>query len=82
LTQKKLVVIASDLQAKLGRRVTYAEAINYLIDDSKQLSRARTDFAKLFGSLKGSEQESWNDLKSLRQEWDKRLEKSVQTRKK
>ena len=72
-TQAKLIQLAAELQAKLGRRVSYDEAITILIEQSRGVEEARRRFHNLFGSLRG-DREAWKNLRQLRQE-DKRLEK-------
>ena len=72
-TQARLIQLAAELQAKLGRRVSYDEAITLLIDQSRGVEEARDRFHKLFGSLRG-DKEAWKNLQQLRRE-DKRLER-------
>ncbi len=72
-TQAKLLHLAAELQAKLGKRVSYDEAITLLIEQSRGVEEARERFHKLFGSLRG-DKEAWKNLQQFRRE-DKRLER-------
>jgi hypothetical protein len=72
-TQAKLIQLTAELQAKLGRRVSYDEAIAILIERSRGAEEAKDRFHKLFGSLRG-DKEAWKNLRQLRQE-DERLER-------
>ena len=76
-TQAELIQLAADLQSKLGRRVSYDEAITILIEQSRGTQEARDRFHKLFGSLQG-DKKAWKELRRLREEDDKveRLAKS------
>lgn len=72
-TQARLIQLAAEFQAKLGRRISYDEAITILIEQSRGVEEARDRFHKLFGSLRG-DKEVWKNLQQLRRE-DKRLER-------
>lgn len=71
-TQSKLIQLAAELQAKLGRRVSYDEAIRILIEQSGGIQEAREKFLGFFGSLRG-DKTAWKDLRRLRAEESKRL---------
>lgn len=73
-TQARLLQVAAELQARFGRRISYDEAISVLIDEAGGLREARTQFEKLFGSLRG-EKRAWNELRGLKEEEKQRLER-------
>jgi len=64
-TRNELFKVVARLQARLGRRVTFDEAIMTLIHETRGVSDARTRFDALFGSLQG-DREAWHELDSLR----------------
>ncbi len=72
-TQSRLLRVAADLQAKLGHRVTYDEAITMLIEQSRTLQHAREDLENLFGSLK-NQKSVWRELSRLKRSETQRLE--------
>jgi hypothetical protein len=72
-TQSELLRVAAELQAKLGHRVSYDEAISMLIQQSRTLRQARDDFEGLFGSLK-NDRTVWRELRRLRRSENQRLE--------
>jgi hypothetical protein len=73
-TRDELFKVVASLQSRLGRRVSFDEAIMTLIRDTQNVSVARKDFEALFGSLKG-ERAIWHELESLRTREAKRLER-------
>lgn len=73
-TQSELLRVAAELQAKLGHRVSYDEAISMLIQQSQTLQQARDDFGGLFGSL-GGDRTVWRELRQLRKAENQRLER-------
>ncbi len=73
-TQNRLLRVAADLQAKLGHRVSYDEAIIMLIDQSGSLQQARDDFESLYGSLK-NDKKAWGELRRLKRSETQRLER-------
>lgn len=77
-TQGKLLRLAADLQARMGRRVSYDEAISMLIDQARGFQEARSQFEKFFGSLKG-ERLAWTEFRRLREEEKRRLERLGKT---
>ncbi len=74
-TKRELVRYASNLQARLGRKVSFDEAIKTSLEEVKGLEEARTRFASLYGSLSG-EKGVWKDLENM-----KRKERLVLERK-
>jgi hypothetical protein len=52
-TRQALLRYASRMQARLGRKVTFDDAIRLLMDDAKETGEARRRFEALFGSLAG-----------------------------
>lgn len=72
-TQAKLIQLTAELQAKLGRRVSYDEAIIILIEQSKGVQEARAKCLGLFGTLR-VDKTAWKDFRRLRAEENKRLE--------
>jgi len=64
-TKEALLRFASSLQARLGRKVTFDEAIATLLAESKGATQAQEKFDSLFGSLAG-DGESWRELGELR----------------
>ncbi len=72
-TQARLIQVAAELQAKLGRRVSYDEAIAILLEQSRGVQEARDRFSKMFSSLRGSKT-AWKELRRLREKENKRLE--------
>ena len=66
-TQKKLFAKVAELEELLGRRGSYDEAINLLLDEPGETREARIQFTKLFGALK-NDKKVWMDLRSLRRE--------------
>jgi hypothetical protein len=73
-TRDELFKVVTKLQSKLGRRVSFDEAIMMLIQETRDLSAARTDFESLFGSLRG-DRKVWGELELLRSKEAKRLER-------
>jgi hypothetical protein len=77
-TQTRLFQVVAQLQSRLGRRVSYDEAITILIEESRGTGQAREDFRKLFGSLKDHES-AWTELRRLKESEKQHLEKSHRT---
>ncbi len=71
-TKRELFRIVTELQAKLGRRVDYDEAIMTLISQIRGVEEPRKEFQSMFGALAGAKS-AWKDLKGLRAEEEKRL---------
>jgi hypothetical protein len=74
-TRDELFKVVASLQSKLGRRLSFDEAIMTLIQETRGVDVARKRFEGLFGSLRGDEREAWRELESLRARETKRLEK-------
>lgn len=77
-TRRELFRIVAELQAKLGRKISYDEAIRILIAQTKGVEDARRKFGNMFGILAGKKS-AWKDLKELRAEEEKRLERLKST---
>jgi hypothetical protein len=73
-TRDALFKIVTELQSKLGRRVTFDEAIMSLMDETREVNDARSRFEALFGSLRG-DRKAWDELESLRRTEAKRLDR-------
>ncbi len=73
-TRDELFKVVSDLQSRLGRRVSFDEAIMTLIQEARGVETARARFEAFFGSLLG-DMEAWRELESLRRAERKRLER-------
>lgn len=74
-TQTMLFQVVAQLQSRFGRRVSYDEAIALLIEESRGTGRAREDFRRLFGSLKGHDS-ALIELRRLKESEKQHLEKS------
>ena len=66
--------VVPNLQTRLGRRVSFDEAIMTLIQETHGVSAARKNFEALFGSLRG-DRDAWHELESLRAREARRLER-------
>lgn len=64
-TRQALLRYASRMQARLGRKVTFDEAIKLLMEDARETREARRRFEALFGSLAG-EAGLWEELEAER----------------
>ena len=73
-TRKRLFAKVAELEARLGRRVSYDEAISFLLDESGETREARIQFTKLFGAVK-NDKKVWMELRRLRREDKSRLER-------
>ena len=73
-TREELHRIASQLERKRGRRVTYDEAIMVLIERAKLRHSARTHFRGLYATL-GPDARAWAELSKLRRGEKVRLER-------
>jgi len=73
-TRDELFKVVASLQSKLGRRVSFDEAIMTLIQETRGVAVARKGFEGLFGSLRG-DQEAWRELEALRARETRRLER-------
>jgi len=59
-TRDELFKVVASLQSKLGRRVSFDEAIMILIQDMRGTAAARKRFEALFGGL-GGDREAWHE---------------------
>ncbi len=73
-TQKKLLQIIARIQAETGRRTTYDEALNILMKGDERVRRARKEFAKFYGALRG-DKGVWKELRELRKSEEDHLKK-------
>jgi len=73
-TRDELFKVVASLQSKLGRRVSFDEAIMILIQDMRGMAAAIKRFEALFGGLRG-DREVWHELESLRGKETRRLER-------
>ncbi len=73
-TQKKLFEAASRLQLKLRKRVSFDEAIKYLLNQTKVGGKDRQRFASFYGCARGRAEEARKLLRDLRAEEASRLE--------
>ncbi|MBD3228187.1 MAG: hypothetical protein GF329_08355 [Candidatus Lokiarchaeota archaeon] len=72
--QERLIRIISDYQKKIGRRVSYDEIIEIIINHFEASNRAMNQFKNDFGILSGNEEEVWTDLRNLKSQKDEKLE--------
>jgi hypothetical protein len=75
-TRQALLRYASRMQARLGRKVTFDDAIRFLMDDAKETSEARRKLEALFGSLAG-ESGVWEELEAERKSERARIERKA-----
>jgi len=75
-TRQALLRYASRMQARLGRKVTFDEAIRLLMDDAKETGEARRKLDSLFGSLAG-ERGVWEELEVERKSERARIERKA-----
>ncbi len=73
-TREALLRYASLLQARLGRKVTFDEAIRSLLQDSDKATAARRKLDDLFGRLAG-EEGIWEELEEERKHDRERVER-------
>ncbi len=73
-TKRELVKFVSELQLKLGRRVSFDEAILTLLKGKRRSSRAKRELRSFRGILAGKEREVRKLLEDLRREEETRLE--------
>ncbi len=75
-TREAILRYAFRLQAKLGRKVTFDEAIRSLIEETSTTEEARRKWDDLFGSL-AAEEGVWRELEAERKKDAKRLERKA-----
>ncbi len=73
-TKRELVKFVSELQLKLGRRVSFDEAILTLLRERKRSYPARRELRSFKGILSREEGEVRRLLEDLRREEERRLE--------
>lgn len=64
-TKEALLRFASSLQGRLGRKVTFDEAIAVLVSEAEGSRQAQEKFDSMFGSLSG-ERGVWRQLEAFR----------------
>jgi hypothetical protein len=64
------------MQARLGRKVTFDEAIKLLMDDAKETGEARRKLERLFGSM-AAEDGIWEELADERKRERARIERKA-----
>ncbi len=77
-TQKRLFAKVAELEAQLGRRVSYDEVISLLLDESGEAQQAKVRLARFFGALK-NDKKAWAELRRLRKEEETRLGRLART---
>jgi hypothetical protein len=75
-TRQALLRYASRMQARLGRKVTFDEAIKLLMDDAKETGEARRKLERLFGSM-AAEDGIWEELADERKRERARIERKA-----
>ncbi len=75
-TQQKLFQVMTEIQGKTGRRISYNEALKILLERSERVERARSEFAKLYGSLAG-EKDLLKELAEFKRAEKEKLEKKA-----
>ncbi|MFI5422281.1 MAG: hypothetical protein ACHQ1H_15065 [Nitrososphaerales archaeon] len=76
-TKRELLDYASSLQSKLGRKVSFDEAIKLSLEEKKGVEVARRKFGTLFGSLSDDRKSAWIELEKARRADKKALEKKA-----
>lgn len=77
-TREELLRYVSGLQARIGRKVTFDEAIRALMEETKGVKSAREKLDSLFGSLTG-EKVLWRDLEATRKKEKEFLERKARS---
>lgn len=77
-TKEALLRYASILQVKLGRKVTFDEAIATLVKTAQGSGEAMSRLDSLFGSLSG-DKGLWRELEALRRHERRSLERKART---
>ncbi len=77
-TKEALLKYASSLQVKLGRKVTFDEAIATLVKTAEGSDEATDRLNSLFGSLSG-DKGLWRELESLRRHERRSVERKART---
>lgn len=75
-TKQKLVEVAAKLQMSIKRKVSFDEAVKFLIEQYEGKKPNTELFYSFFGCLKGHDiKKAYDDLKELRKEEEKRLDR-------
>jgi hypothetical protein len=75
-TKEALLKFASSLQERLGKRVTFDEAIAALVAEAEGSRQAREKLDSLFGSL-ARERGLWRELESFRRKEKEAVERKA-----
>ena len=66
-TKKELLRFASELQAKLGKKISFDDAIRASLHETTSVKEARQKFDSMYGSLsKESKKDFWKDLEKAK----------------
>jgi len=74
-TKRELLKFASELQARLGRRVSFDEAIMTLLEERRRVKLARERLRSMKGILKGKREVVESLIRELRAQEEERLER-------
>ena len=74
-TKRELLKFASELQARLGRRVSFDEAIMTLLEERRRVKLARERLRSMRGILKGKREVVESLIRELRAQEEERLER-------
>lgn len=75
-TKNELLKYASVLQGRLGRKISFDQAIRASLAEAKGVEEARSKFDSYYGSLSG-EKGIWTDLERERKAERKAIEKKA-----
>jgi len=73
-TRRELLKFASELQGRLGRKVSFDEAIMALIEQARGVTDSKARFERLFASMEG-DKVAWSELSKLRKGERRRLDR-------
>ncbi len=74
-TKRELLRFASELQARLGRRVSFDEAIMTLLEERRRKRLSKDRVRSLRGILAGRREEAESLLAELRAQGEERIER-------
>ncbi len=74
-TKRELLKFASELQARLGRRVSFDEAIMTLLEERRRVKLATERLRSMKGILKGKREVVESLIRELRAQEEERLER-------
>jgi len=74
-TKRELLKFASELQARLGRRVSFDEAIMTLLEERRRVKLARERLRSMRGILKGKREVVESLIRELRAQEEETLER-------